>query len=172
MHRRIQVTATWHVICDVINVICYFINSYRTRVVDSPTGISLISFFIGCIKYRESIRLWVGYINFITTNYSSSKRYFILLVCVIVIICIRHKLTRKMKFSPKQGRLPIVSDIDSHRSLALQARTLAPDFTRQTTPDHSASLSQFRGNPIILAYPADFSPFIVVFTRCTVDDCY
>jgi len=37
--------------------------------------------------------------------------------------------------------------------------TAAPDFTLHTTPDQSISLSQFRGNPIILAfYPADFSP--------------
>jgi peroxiredoxin len=50
-------------------------------------------------------------------------------------------------------------DIDSHRSLALQAGTPAPDFTLHTTPDQSVSLSQFRGNPTILAfYPADFSP--------------
>ena len=64
-----------------------------------------------------------------------------------------------------------MSDIDSHRSLALQAGTAAPDFTLHTTPDQSVSLSQFR--PTILAfYPEDFSPFIEVFTRCTVDDCY
>src|SRR5215472_15491375 len=52
-----------------------------------------------------------------------------------------------------------MSDIDSHRSLALQEGTQAPNFTLHTTPDQSVSLSQFRGNPTILAfYPADFSP--------------
>ena len=52
-----------------------------------------------------------------------------------------------------------MSDIGSHQSPALQAGTPAPDFTLHTTPDQSVSLSQFRGNPTILAfYPADFSP--------------
>src|SRR5215831_12487796 len=52
-----------------------------------------------------------------------------------------------------------MSDIDSHRETALQAGTAAPNFTLHTTPDQSVSLSQFRGNPTILAfYPADFSP--------------
>jgi peroxiredoxin len=35
----------------------------------------------------------------------------------------------------------------------------APDFTLHTTPDQAVSLSEFRGQPVILAfYPADFSP--------------
>src|SRR5215472_5373336 len=52
-----------------------------------------------------------------------------------------------------------MSDIGSHRSLALQEGTPAPNFPPHTTPDQSVSLSQFRGNPTILAfYPADFSP--------------
>jgi peroxiredoxin len=52
-----------------------------------------------------------------------------------------------------------MSGMDSHRSPALQAGTPAPDFTLHTKPDQSVSLSQFRGNPTILAfYPADFSP--------------
>jgi peroxiredoxin len=35
----------------------------------------------------------------------------------------------------------------------------APDFTLHSTPDQTVSLSQFRGNPVILAfYPADWSP--------------
>jgi peroxiredoxin len=35
----------------------------------------------------------------------------------------------------------------------------APNFTLHNTPDQSMSLSQFRGQPTILAfYPADFSP--------------
>jgi peroxiredoxin len=42
---------------------------------------------------------------------------------------------------------------------ALQPGTLAPDFTLQSTPDHSVSLRDFRGHPVILAfYPADWSP--------------
>jgi peroxiredoxin len=44
-------------------------------------------------------------------------------------------------------------------SRALQPGTLAPDFTLQSTPDQSLSLSEFRGQPVILAfYPADWSP--------------
>src|SRR5437016_6840609 len=44
-------------------------------------------------------------------------------------------------------------------SLALQPGTRAPDFTLQSTPDQSLSLSDFRGQPVILAfYPADWSP--------------
>jgi peroxiredoxin len=44
-------------------------------------------------------------------------------------------------------------------SSALQPGTPAPDFTLQRTPDHSVSLSDFRGQPVILAfYPADWSP--------------
>jgi peroxiredoxin len=37
--------------------------------------------------------------------------------------------------------------------------TPAPDFTLKSTPDQSVSLSEFRGQPVVLAfYPADFSP--------------
>jgi len=42
---------------------------------------------------------------------------------------------------------------------ALTAGTSAPDFTLHTTPDQTVSLSEFRGNPVILVfYPADWSP--------------
>jgi peroxiredoxin len=42
---------------------------------------------------------------------------------------------------------------------ALPAGTPAPDFSLRTTPDQSVSLSDFRGQPVILAfYPADWSP--------------
>jgi peroxiredoxin len=42
---------------------------------------------------------------------------------------------------------------------ALPAGTPAPDFTLRTTPDQTVSLSEFRGQPVILAfYPADWSP--------------
>jgi peroxiredoxin len=41
----------------------------------------------------------------------------------------------------------------------LPAGTLAPDFTLHSTPDQSISLTDFRGQPVILAfYPADWSP--------------
>lgn len=41
----------------------------------------------------------------------------------------------------------------------LKPGTPAPDFTLHSTPDQTLSLSQFRGNPAILAfYPADWSP--------------
>ena len=37
--------------------------------------------------------------------------------------------------------------------------TLAPDFSLKSTPDQLVSLSEFRGQPVILAfYPADWSP--------------
>ena len=35
----------------------------------------------------------------------------------------------------------------------------APEFTLHTTPDQTVSLSDFRGQPVVLAfYPADWSP--------------
>jgi peroxiredoxin len=41
----------------------------------------------------------------------------------------------------------------------LPAGTPAPDFTLHSTPDQAVTLSEFRGQPVILAfYPADFSP--------------
>jgi peroxiredoxin len=41
----------------------------------------------------------------------------------------------------------------------LPAGTPAPDFTLHSTPDQTVSLSEFRGQPVILAfYPADWSP--------------
>ena len=46
-----------------------------------------------------------------------------------------------------------------HPAATLKAGTLAPDFTLHSTPDQSVSLSDFRGQPVILAfYPADWSP--------------
>lgn len=45
-----------------------------------------------------------------------------------------------------------------HQGLALQPGTRAPEFTLRTTPDQAVSLSDFRGQPVILAfYPADWS---------------
>jgi peroxiredoxin len=41
----------------------------------------------------------------------------------------------------------------------LEAGTTAPAFTLHSTPDQSVSLSEFRSQPVILAfYPADWSP--------------
>src|SRR5262245_60007748 len=41
----------------------------------------------------------------------------------------------------------------------VQPGTVAPEFTLRATPDQSLSLSDFRGQPVILTfYPADFSP--------------
>src|SRR3981081_4068519 len=41
----------------------------------------------------------------------------------------------------------------------LKAGTAAPDFTLRSTPDQTVSLTEFRGQPVILAfYPADWSP--------------
>jgi peroxiredoxin len=37
--------------------------------------------------------------------------------------------------------------------------TVAPDFTLRSTPDQSVSLSEFRGQPVVLVfYPEDWSP--------------
>jgi peroxiredoxin len=42
---------------------------------------------------------------------------------------------------------------------ALVAGTQAPDFSLRSTPDQTVALSDFRGQPVILAfYPADWSP--------------
>ena len=42
---------------------------------------------------------------------------------------------------------------------AIPMGSLAPDFTLHATPDQVVSLSEFRGQPLVLAfYPADWSP--------------
>ena len=47
----------------------------------------------------------------------------------------------------------------NHKSAALPAGAVAPDFTLRSTPDQFVSLSDFRGQPVVLAfYPADWSP--------------
>ncbi|HTS18816.1 MAG TPA: redoxin domain-containing protein [Verrucomicrobiae bacterium] len=46
-----------------------------------------------------------------------------------------------------------------HDATVLGAGIPAPDFSLHSTPDQSVSLSDFRGQPVILAfYPADWSP--------------
>jgi peroxiredoxin len=45
------------------------------------------------------------------------------------------------------------------KNTALASGTTAPEFSLHTTPDQTVSLSDFRGQPVILAfYPADWSP--------------
>lgn len=45
------------------------------------------------------------------------------------------------------------------KPVPLPAGTPAPDFTLKSTPDQSVSLSEFRGQPVILVfYPSDWSP--------------
>ncbi len=46
-----------------------------------------------------------------------------------------------------------------HHATPLPPGTEAPDFELPSTPDHKVSLSEFRGQPVILAfYPEDWSP--------------
>jgi peroxiredoxin len=46
-----------------------------------------------------------------------------------------------------------------HQSSALPSGTPAPDFSLHSTPDQAVKLSEFRGQPVVLAfYPADWSP--------------
>ncbi|MCW3098368.1 MAG: putative peroxiredoxin [Chthonomonadaceae bacterium] len=48
---------------------------------------------------------------------------------------------------------------EKHHHSALGPGTKAPDLTLHTTPDQCVSLSDFVGQPVILAfYPADWSP--------------
>ena len=45
------------------------------------------------------------------------------------------------------------------RRTALPSGTVAPEFTLRSTPDQWLTLSEFRGQPVVLAfYPADWSP--------------
>lgn len=51
----------------------------------------------------------------------------------------------------------MTTERNTHQPVAVG--TPAPDFTLRATPDQSVSLSEFRGQPVILAfYPADWSP--------------
>jgi peroxiredoxin len=46
-----------------------------------------------------------------------------------------------------------------HRATPLAPGTKAPDFALSSTPDQTVSLSEFRGQPVILVfYPEDWSP--------------
>jgi peroxiredoxin len=55
---------------------------------------------------------------------------------------------------------PATNDPGNHHpKTALEPGFPAPDFTLHSTPDQTVSLSDFRGQPVILAfYPADWSP--------------
>jgi peroxiredoxin len=47
----------------------------------------------------------------------------------------------------------------NHRSTTLPVGTSAPDFSLHSTPDQTVKLSEFRGQPVVVAfYPADWSP--------------
>jgi peroxiredoxin len=47
----------------------------------------------------------------------------------------------------------------NHKSAVLPAGAAAPSFTLRSTPDQAVNLSDFRGQPVVLAfYPADWSP--------------
>jgi peroxiredoxin len=49
--------------------------------------------------------------------------------------------------------------LENHRSKALSAGMVAPEFSLLSTPDQTVKLSEFRGRPVVLAfYPADWSP--------------
>src|SRR5215468_5949259 len=51
------------------------------------------------------------------------------------------------------------STSQNHPTSALRAGVPAPDFRLQSTPDQFVRLSEFRGQPVVLAfYPADWSP--------------
>lgn len=47
----------------------------------------------------------------------------------------------------------------NHRGTALPPGTRAPDFNLHSTPDQTVKLSEFIGQPVVIAfYPADWSP--------------
>jgi peroxiredoxin len=49
--------------------------------------------------------------------------------------------------------------MSTNQTAALASGMPAPDFRLPSTPDQFVTLSEFRGNPVILAfYPADWSP--------------
>ena len=54
----------------------------------------------------------------------------------------------------------VAKDVREKRDSNMPAPgTIAPEFSLRSTPDQWVSLSDFRGQPVILAfYPADFSP--------------
>jgi len=58
-----------------------------------------------------------------------------------------------------EGIGPILHNSEEDQMTALQPGAQAPDFSLATTPDQKVSLSDFRGQPVVLVfYPADWSP--------------
>jgi peroxiredoxin len=56
-----------------------------------------------------------------------------------------------------EGRSHYASNVEPHS--ILKAGVQAPDFSLRSTPDQTVSLSDFRGQRVVLAfYPADWSP--------------
>lgn len=54
---------------------------------------------------------------------------------------------------------PAIAGADAYPELILPSGTIAPEFSLQFAADKFISLSDFRGQPVVLAfYPADFSP--------------
>ena len=66
----------------------------------------------------------------------------------------------KTATSPKSGQgHPYKEMYSRSRRTALPPGADAPDFTLRSTPDQWLTLSEFRGQPVVLAfYPADWSP--------------
>src|SRR5436305_8450147 len=66
----------------------------------------------------------------------------------------------KTATSPKPGQgHPYKEMYSRSRRTALPPGADAPDFTLRSTPDQWLTLSEFRGQPVVLAfYPADWSP--------------
>ena len=62
--------------------------------------------------------------------------------------------------NPKSGQGNDYKEMYSKsRPKALPSGVEAPDFTLRSTPDQWLALSEFRGQPVVLAfYPADWSP--------------
>jgi peroxiredoxin len=55
--------------------------------------------------------------------------------------------------------IPLRPRMQSQGPAVLPPGTRAPDFSLHSTPDQTVSLSEFRGQPVVLAfYPADWSP--------------
>src|SRR6266568_45589 len=66
--------------------------------------------------------------------------------------------TSPMTDHPRRPEGMTSASVD-HRATPLPPGTAAPDFELPSTPDQKVSLSDFRGQPVILAfYPEDWSP--------------
>jgi peroxiredoxin len=58
-----------------------------------------------------------------------------------------------------EGIGSILHNSEEDQMTALKPGVQAPDFSLSTTPDQKVSLSEFRGQPVVLVfYPADWSP--------------